>query len=161
MLSTDRCAAPCRSLPSRRKPPERPSEETEYLDDTFVEGERIALEKEGMYVRGKYPDPPEHHLLPQEHRGWFAERGVDVDDFTIQLSEGEHQALHGGGDWRLAREAWEGEWNTEMMRRMAEAEAKTGRKLTSDEIEVLMLDMADDYGVGDIPIKRYSRAPDK
>ena len=60
----------------------------------------------------------QHHVFPQEHIDWFTQRGVDVHDFTIDISLPEHGAQHGGGDWRQARERW----NSEIMRLLNAAE---------------------------------------
>ncbi len=49
------------------------------------------------------------------------ERGFNgarsVDRYTVQLEQSTHEAIHGGGNWRLGR-AWEGEWNNQMMQRV-------------------------------------------
>lgn len=40
-----------------------------------------------------------HHVFPKasQFAKWFAERGIDVNDYCIELSPVEHQAQHGGG----------------------------------------------------------------
>ncbi len=81
--------------------------------------------------------PVRHHALPQEHRRWFEERGfvgkLDIDNFTVELDEAMHQALHGGGDWRLGR-AWAEEWNQSVMSMLKGYEARIGRHLKVGEI---------------------------
>ena len=51
--------------------------------------------------------PPRHHVLPQEHRAWFEQRGFvgahDIDNYTVELEEAAHQAVHGDGNWRIPR----------------------------------------------------------
>jgi hypothetical protein len=80
---------------------------------------------------------PRHHPLPQERRRFFEERGfvgdLDIDRFTIELEESVHQAIHGGGDWRLGRE-WGEEWNKAIMERLLQAEAELQRQMSVDEI---------------------------
>ncbi len=81
--------------------------------------------------------PPRHHVLPQEERKFFEERGftgdLDIDNFCVKLGTGEHQALHGGGDWRLGR-TWVEEWNRLVMERLRRRERPLGRLLTVAEI---------------------------
>jgi hypothetical protein len=73
-----------------------------------------------------------HHVLPQEERPWFEAHGIDVDRYCIKLPQIEHQAQHGGGSWRVAREAAElnpeAEWNALLMREMKAAEAELVRR---------------------------------
>lgn len=37
---------------------------------------------------------PRHHVLPQEFRDWFKARGVDVDQYCVELQQGDHSAIH-------------------------------------------------------------------
>jgi hypothetical protein len=80
---------------------------------------------------------PQHHVLPQEHRKWFEERGftgdMDIDRFCVELEEAHHQAIHGGGNWRLGR-TWPEEWNRMIIRVLRDAETGIGRKLTRNEV---------------------------
>jgi hypothetical protein len=90
---------------------------------------------------------PRHHVLPQEHRQFFEERGftgdLDIDNFTVELETAHHQAQHGGGNWQMGRE-WLGEWNKFVMKRLEKREGKLRRRMTVAEIirevEVLMKD---------------------
>jgi hypothetical protein len=109
------------------------------------QGVRDALgdgpEVRGMRVTGKagagMAEPPKHHALPQEERAWFEQRGfigeMDIDEFCVRMEQAHHQAIHGGGDWKLGR-TWPGEWNRRVMETLKRAEAKTGRMLTPSEI---------------------------
>jgi hypothetical protein len=78
-----------------------------------VEGVGIASATRAGMAR-----PPRHHVFPQEKRSWFEARGMkgaqDIDRFTVPLEVGHHQAIHGGGNWRLGR-TWSGEWNNKVM----------------------------------------------
>jgi hypothetical protein len=38
--------------------------------------------------------PHRHHLFIQTRRAWFRERGILVDRYTIEMSQGEHSAYH-------------------------------------------------------------------
>lgn len=81
--------------------------------------------------------PPRHHVLPQEERAFFEERGftgdLDIDNFTIELQAADHQAQHGGGDWRMGR-SWAGEWNRAVMDTLRKRETQLGRPLRAPEI---------------------------
>ena len=57
-----------------------------------------------------------------------------------------HQALHGGGNWRLGR-TWPGEWNQMIMRALSKAEREAGRMLTRSEILNLVAENMKDYGI--------------
>ncbi|RKH91836.1 DUF2380 domain-containing protein [Corallococcus sp. AB045] len=80
---------------------------------------------------------PRHHVLPQEHREWFEKRGftgeMDIDQLCVRMEQSHHEAIHGGGDWRLGR-LWPKEWNQHIMRLLRESETTTRRMLTRDEI---------------------------
>jgi len=66
-------------------------------------------EVRGMRVTGRagagMGEPPKHHVLPREHRAWFEKRGftgdMDIDQFCVRMDRAKHEAIHGGGDWRL------------------------------------------------------------
>jgi hypothetical protein len=94
--------------------------------------------------------PPRHHILPQKFRSWFERRGFrgqnNIDRFCVELDEAGHQALHGGGDWRLGR-TWPNEWNNRIMRELMETESYLGRRLTSDEIITIARELMVEYGI--------------
>ncbi|WP_368668852.1 DUF2380 domain-containing protein [Corallococcus sp. CA053C] len=109
------------------------------------QGVREALgdspEVRGMQVTGRagagMSDAPKHHVLPQEHREWFERRGfkgdMDIDQFCVRMEQAHHEAIHGGGNWKLGR-TWPGEWNRLLMEVLHDAETKAGRMLTRNEI---------------------------
>ncbi|WP_324291589.1 DUF2380 domain-containing protein [Corallococcus sp. BB11-1] len=109
------------------------------------QGVRDALgdspEVRAMHETGKagagMSDAPKHHVLPQEHREWFERRGfkgaMDIDQFCVRMEKADHQAIHGGGDWRMGR-TWAGEWNQMIMGQLRDAESAAGRMLTRNEI---------------------------
>ena len=80
---------------------------------------------------------PRHHILPQEKRPFFEERGftgdLDIDNFTVEMEAADHQAQHGGGNWRIGR-TWPGEWNQLVMQELREREERLGRRLSVAEI---------------------------
>jgi hypothetical protein len=103
--------------------------------------------------------PHRHHLLPQEHKKWFQQRGFpgnDIDNYCIELSEALHQAEHGGGAWLKARRAWrDGEWNTALMESLNKGEQVLGRKLTRDDILAIMNKLREKRGLSHLPIVPY------
>nr|WP_242544677.1 DUF2380 domain-containing protein [Corallococcus sp. NCSPR001] len=98
-------------------------------------------EVRGMQVTSRsgagMSDGPKHHVLPQEHREWFEQRGfkgdLDIDQFCVRLEQAHHEAIHGGGDWRLGR-TWPGEWNRMIMGELRRVEGRIGRALTRNEV---------------------------
>jgi hypothetical protein len=124
------------------------------------QGVREALgdgpEVRGMHETGRagagMAEPPRHHVLPQEHREWFEERGftgaMDIDQFCVEMEEAHHQAIHGGGDWRLGR-TWSREWNQMIMKLLQRAETRAGRMLTRNETLKIVAESMKEY---DIPM---------
>ncbi|WP_343213409.1 DUF2380 domain-containing protein [Archangium violaceum] len=98
-------------------------------------------EVRGMRVTGRagagMAEPPQHHVLPREFREWFEKRGftgdMSIDQFCVSMEQAKHEALHGGGDWRLGR-TWPGEWNQMIMKALHDAETVAGRMLTPNTI---------------------------
>ncbi|SDF30039.1 Predicted lipoprotein of unknown function [Myxococcus virescens] len=111
-------------------------------------------EVRGMKVTGKVgagmSDAPKHHVLPQEHREWFERRGfkgdMDIDNFCVRLNQAHHEAIHGGGHWKLGR-TWPGEWNQLLMRELLNAEARAGRMLPQQAILKLVAKQMKDYKI--------------
>jgi hypothetical protein len=93
---------------------------------------------------------PQHHVLPQEHREWFEQRGftgdMDIDRFCVELEEAHHQAIHGGGNWRLGR-TWPEEWNRMIMTTLRRAETRARRRLTRNEILTIVTDTMGRYEI--------------
>ncbi|WP_332468291.1 DUF2380 domain-containing protein [Cystobacter fuscus] len=113
--------------------------------DDLPRGVREALgdgpEVRSMRVTGKggagMAESPQHHVLPKEFRDWFEQRGftgeMDINQFCVELEQAHHQAIHGGGNWRLGR-TWPGEWNQMIMKALRDAETVAGRMLTPNAI---------------------------
>ncbi|NRD48827.1 DUF2380 domain-containing protein [Corallococcus exiguus] len=95
-------------------------------------------------------DAPKHHVLPQEHREWFERRGftghMDIDQFCVRMERAHHEAIHGGGNWKLGR-TWPGEWNRLIMDALYKAEVKFGRVLTRNEVLDIVADRMKDYRI--------------
>jgi hypothetical protein len=93
---------------------------------------------------------PRHHVLPEEFRAWFEKRGftgaMDINKFCVELEMTKHQAIHGGGNWRLGR-TWPGEWNQMIMRTLRDAETSSGRMLTRNEILDIVAERMKEYRI--------------
>jgi len=111
-------------------------------------------EVRGMRVTGRagagMAEPPEHHVLPREFREWFEKRGftgeMDIDQFCVKLEQAHHQAIHGGGNWKLGR-TWTGEWNRMVMKALRDAEVEAGRMLTRNEVLEIVAERMLEYGI--------------
>ncbi|WP_324289993.1 DUF2380 domain-containing protein [Pyxidicoccus sp. MSG2] len=122
------------------------------------EGLRDALgdspEVRGMRVTGKagagMSEHPKHHVMPKERRTWFEERGfkgdMDIDQFCVRLEWAHHEAIHGGGNWRLGR-MWPNEWNRMIMEVLQQAERRAGQMLTRNEILNIVASRMKRYGI--------------
>jgi hypothetical protein len=84
----------------------------------------------------------QHHVLPRgrEYEPWFRERGMDVDEWCVDLPPSEHQAQHGGGSWqlarRVARDQPDAEWGAAIMSHLVKAESRM-RALRGDPLAKL------------------------
>ncbi|RKH55674.1 DUF2380 domain-containing protein [Corallococcus llansteffanensis] len=111
-------------------------------------------EVRGMHETGRagagMSDAPKHHVLPQEHREWFEQRGfkgaMDIDQFCVRLERAHHEAIHGGGDWKLGR-MWPGEWNRMITEALHEAETTAGRRLTRSQVLNIVAERMKEYKV--------------
>jgi RHS repeat-associated protein len=65
--------------------------------------------------------PPRHHVFTQENRSWFQQHGVDIDRYTLELTQGEHTAAHSMG------------WNKEVQS-FIDQEALWGRTYSRREV---------------------------
>lgn len=84
--------------------------------------------------------------MPQAKKAFFEERGLDIEGFKIELKESTHQAIHGGGNWRLGR-LWNGEWNNQIVNRILAAERLFQRGATPDEVKEIVLEMMREYRI--------------
>ncbi|WP_370450837.1 DUF2380 domain-containing protein [Corallococcus sp. CA047B] len=105
--------------------------------DALGDGPEVRAMHETGRAGAGMSDAPKHHVLPREHRAWFEKRGfkgaLDIDQFCVRLEQAHHEAIHGGGDWRLGR-MWPNEWNQMIMRTLNRAEGEAGRVLSRNEI---------------------------
>ncbi len=62
------------------------------------------------------------------------------------LEQSSHQAIHGGGNWKLGR-TWPGEWNRMIMEALRKAETKVGRTLTRNEVLEIVAERMQEYRI--------------
>ena len=118
--------------------------------EALGEGPEVGAMHETGKAGAGMAEPPGHHVMPKEFREWFEKRGftgeMDIDEFCVKLEQAYHEALHGGGDWKLGR-TWPGEWNRMIMEALSEAEATAGRMLTRNEVLDIVAYRMKRYGV--------------
>jgi len=118
--------------------------------DALGDGPEVRAMRETGSAGAGMAEPPRHHVLPNEHRAWFEQRGftgaMDIDQFCVKLETAKHQAIHGGGNWRLGR-MWAGEWNRMIMRVLRGAENTVGRMLTRNEILNIVAENMKEYRI--------------
>ncbi|WP_257455673.1 DUF2380 domain-containing protein [Archangium lipolyticum] len=117
--------------------------------EALGDGPEVGAMHEAGKAGAGMAEPPRHHVMPKEFREWFERRGftgeMDIDEFCVKLEQAHHEAIHGGGDWRLGR-TWAGEWNRMLMEALYEAETTAGRMLTRNEVlETVSKRMKDYY----------------
>jgi hypothetical protein len=118
--------------------------------DALGEGPEVSAMHETSKAGAGMAERPQHHVLPDEFREWFEKRGftgsMSIDQFCVELEQAHHQAVHGGGNWRLGR-TWPREWNQMIMKALRDAEIDLGRVLTRNEILNIVADRMKDYGI--------------
>jgi RHS repeat-associated protein len=84
---------------------------------------------------GMTPSTQKHHVMPQEARSWFEERGVDIDKYTVEMNTWDHEAAHAL------------EYNDKIMERLEKYESDVGRQLTPEEILDFIDANKDEFGI--------------
>lgn len=107
---------------------------------------------------------PRHHLLPQEEIAFFQRNGFpgrDIDKYCIEVSQAEHDIIHGGNQ-SLARRHWqEHEWNSALMKELKLQEAAVkqlrGKNASLSRREVLKVveDFREQFDISDKKIIPY------
>jgi len=87
--------------------------------------------------------PPQHHVLPQEQRAWFAARGVNVDEYCVNLDQAHHEAIH------------KMDWNGQLMKAMKVREDGKGKKLVAGEIVDVARIVMGQFNIGGLPFVKF------
>jgi hypothetical protein len=98
-------------------------------------------------------EKPKHHVFPQAEKlkKWFEDRGFkgewSIDEFAVELEGASHEAIHGGGNYKLGTTTgWD--WNSRVMSELYKAEAKLGGpKISRDEIFGIVLRLMREYEI--------------
>ncbi|WP_245815033.1 DUF2380 domain-containing protein [Cystobacter ferrugineus] len=118
--------------------------------EALGEGPEVGAMHEMGKTGAGMAEPPRHHVMPKEFREWFERRGftgeMDIDQFCVKLEQAHHEAIHGGGDWKLGR-TWPGEWNRMIMKVLLDAETRAGRMLTRNEVLDIVTYYMKRYGI--------------
>ncbi len=110
---------------------------------------RTSRARAGVLTEGELN--PQHHIFPQARRRWFAERGIDVDQYTARIPRDLHETLHsGGGPGRGG-----GWYNDEVMNVLRAREQALGRRLTPWEIEEHGIQFMQRFGFGNAWVLPY------
>jgi hypothetical protein len=121
--------------------------------DYFVGSARVLVHN----AQGCGPALPEpilqrQHIFPQQFRQWFADRGIDVDEYTVALERQTHLAgIHGRGGFVGPGDAMlPGGWNDRWAAFIA-ANKNANAKAVFQFAGHLM----DEYGLSGLPIVPY------
>ncbi len=98
-----------------------------------------AIVERGIQIRNALSGEPEHHIFPQELRGWFEAQGIEIDRYVVKMTVGEHQAIH---------KFWNNEW--------LEFQAKYANATEQQMFEQAGR-MMDKYGLNRLPLKDYRK----
>lgn len=87
-----------------------------------------------------------HHIMPQRFRDFFEARGIDIDQFTVELTEGRHlRSIHGRGD-AITPGGWNRRWQ-DFIQDNPNASAR--------EVYQHAGRLMDEFGLRDLPIVPY------
>ncbi|MEU1081574.1 SpvB/TcaC N-terminal domain-containing protein [Streptomyces sp. NPDC005908] len=100
-----------------------------------------ALADRGRRIANAYPRDPLHHVLPQEFRKFFKARGIDVDDYVVKITEGEHSAIH-SMKWNPKWKAW----------------IDQNPNATVEEVWAFARKMMDEFKLNNRPFTRYTKS---
>ncbi|QRO03089.1 DUF2380 domain-containing protein [Archangium violaceum] len=118
--------------------------------DALGDGPEVGAMHETGKAGAGMAEPPRHHVMPKEFREWFEKRGftgeMDINEFCVEMEQAYHEAIHGGGDWKLGRK-WPGEWNRMVMDALNQAETRAGRMLTRNEVLDIVAYRMRRYGI--------------
>lgn len=106
----------------------------------------------GNAQQARVTKPPQHHLFPQNDadKKWFADRGINVDDYCVNLPQSDHELVHDVHDW-----------NAQVMSILRRKEKQEHRKLTAAEMLVAIRPLMVAAKINGLPIVKYgSERPD-
>lgn len=87
--------------------------------------------------------PPQHHVFPQEQRAWFKARGLEIDQYCVNVDQALHEAIHKLG------------WNEKVMTLMRDTEKAKGKKLTPAEMIAAVRPLMAANQLGALPFVQF------
>ena len=110
---------------------------------------RRSTDKAGAGMSAK----PKHHVFPDEYREFFESHGFlgkdDIDNFTVKLDRSAHEAVHGGGNYKIGRTT-KFEWNTAVMGEALDREERAlppGQYLSKERIREIVEGLMKKYKI--------------
>ncbi len=93
-----------------------------------------------------------HHIFPQHFRTWFANRGIDIDNYAVSLERVTHlTGIHGrGGFVGPGNVLLPGKWNARW-----KAFIQQNPNATAKEIYQYAGQLMDEFGLNRLPIVPY------
>jgi RHS repeat-associated protein len=92
------------------------------------------------------PNFHKHHLFPQKYEDWFRQRGINIHDHTVRITEGFHlRSVHGKGDLNTPGR-WVQRWD-DFIARNPNASAKEAYQFGGA--------LMDEFGLSGLPIEPY------
>lgn len=120
-------------------------QELRHRNATCVAARAAAVQTERLLANQVLHD---HHLFPQQFRGFFSARGIDIDQHAVTLSESVHlRGVHGAGTGNMPRR-WNQRW-ADWIDANSSAEAK--------DIYQQLSRMMDDFGLSGSRIHPYGQ----
>ncbi|MBI4671689.1 MAG: DUF2380 domain-containing protein [Chloroflexi bacterium] len=76
-----------------------------------------------------------HHLLPRQFRDKFERAGLDIEDYTVDLSFDLHKDIHGRGGGEAWINSWNRQWTRFFQANPYPSASEILRQLTSMKLE--------------------------
>lgn len=149
---------PTTPSPTRRRGGLQPDNVSAQPKDSPSTHDADVLDQPGIRKQDSaYPSAHQHHVFPQELRAWFTKQfeavNESIDEYTVYLSEGEHQAVHKRGQGANVKGKQEPDlkgWNQEWKDFRAANENATPQQIFEEAGRLM-----DKYKISDADIARY------
>lgn len=121
-----------------------------------------------------------HHIFPQSAmeialpdggtvmvggRAWFKDRGIDIDEFCVDLSDFDHDMIHGGNQSLASRHWREGEWRSAILDELHKAEtdlqeaSRDDALLSREDILQIGRRVMEQFDIADHPFVHFTKDP--
>jgi hypothetical protein len=116
---------------------------SKYSQAQLAELQRLRGIEVAKTTRAGAARPPRHHIFVQKHREWFRARGVDIDDYTLEMTRGEHSAVHSRG------------WDQRIDEFIDDEALLLGRQYTRRQILAFGAELRREFGLTHIKVRSY------